>query len=72
MRLTYDAQANALSLIFREEAVERSREVAPGVILNLDLRGEAVGIAVLNARRWIGTIGLSQIAIDLHDLWSEP
>lgn len=71
MRLAYDAQADALSLVFRDGVVERSREIAHGVIVNLDVDGETVGIAVLGASRWIGRTGLSQIAIDLHDLWSE-
>lgn len=71
MRLFYDAQADALSLVFRDGVVESSREIGHGVILNLDADGEAVGIAVLGARRWIGKTGLSQIAIDLQDLWPD-
>lgn len=71
MRLAYDAQADAVSLVFREGVVESSREIARGVIVNLDSRGEPVAIEVLNARRWVGRSGLSQIAIDLQDLWSD-
>ena len=51
--------------------VESSREIAHGVIVSLDQDGEAVAIEVLSAKRWIGKAGLSQIAIDLQDLWSE-
>ncbi len=68
MRLSYDAQADALSLVLREGIVESSREIAHGVVVNLDAGGEPVAIDVLNARRWIGRPGLSRIAIDLHDL----
>lgn len=68
MRLAYDAQADALSLVFRDGAVESSREIARGIIVNLDRDGEAVAIEVLRARRWIGKTGLSQIVIDLQDL----
>jgi len=71
MRLAYDAQADALSLVFRDGVVESSREIIPGVIVNLDGDGEAVAIELLGAKRWIGKTGLSQIAIDLQDLWSE-
>lgn len=68
MRLEYDAQADGLSVIFRDSATESSREVAPGVILNLDGQGEAVAIEVLEARRRIGKNAMSLIAIDLQDL----
>jgi uncharacterized protein YuzE len=71
MRLAYDAQADVLSLVFRDGVVERSRAIAHGVIVNLDSNGEAVAVEVLSAKRWIGKTGLSQIAIDLHDLWLE-
>ncbi|MDQ7844453.1 MAG: DUF2283 domain-containing protein [Armatimonadota bacterium] len=69
MRLAYDAQADALSLTFREGTVRSSREIARSVIVNLDPAGEPVAIEILNARRWIGRRGLSRIAIDLQDLW---
>ena len=68
MRLAYDAQADALSLIFRDGDPECSREVAPGVIVNLDRQGDAVAIELLDARARIGKQSLSLIAIDLKDL----
>lgn len=71
MRLAYDAQADALSLILRDGAVESSREMAPGVIVNLDRHGQAVTIEVLDARTRLGKSGLSLIAIDLQDLYPE-
>ncbi len=68
MRLTYDAQADALSLVFRDGVVASSREIVHGVIVNLDEHGDAVGIELLGARTMIGKNGLSLIAIDLQDL----
>jgi len=68
MRLAYDAQADALSLVFRDGDPESSREVAPGVIVSLDRQGDAVAIELLGARAKIGRHGLSLIAIDLQDL----
>ena len=69
MRFAYDAQADALRLEFRDGAVESSKEIVHRVIVNLDAAGEAVGVELLDARRWIGRTGLSQIAIELQDLW---
>ncbi len=68
MRLTYDAQADALSLVFRDGLVASSREIVRGVIVNLDERGDAVGIELLGAQTMIGKNGLRVIAIDLQDL----
>ena len=68
MRIVYDGQADALSLVFLEAEPESSRELAPGVIVNLDRQGNAVAIEVLGARARIGRKSLSLIAIDLRDL----
>jgi uncharacterized protein YuzE len=68
MRIVYDAQADALSLVFREVEAEQSRELAPGLIVNLDREGNAVAIEVLDARLKIGRDGLSLIKIDLQQL----
>jgi uncharacterized protein YuzE len=71
MRLAYDAQSDALRVVFRDDAVESSKEIVRRVIVNLDAAGDAVGVELLNASQWIGRAGLSQIAIELQDLWSE-
>ena len=68
MRIVYDAQADALSLIFREVEAEQSRELAPGLIVSLDREGNAVAVEVLDARLKIGRGGLSLIKIDLQQL----
>ena len=68
MRIVYDAQADALSLVFREVEAEQSRELAPGLIVTLDREGNAVAIEVLDARLKIGRDGLSLIKIDLQQL----
>jgi excisionase family DNA binding protein len=56
MKLTYDAQADALMIILVEQAKRTasrphivSREIAPGIFLDEDHRGNAVGIEILDA-----------------------
>ncbi|MDR7521442.1 MAG: DUF2283 domain-containing protein [Armatimonadota bacterium] len=66
--MAYDAQADALSLVFREEEPQTSRELAPGLIVNLGRDGNAVAIEVLDARARMGRDGLSLIEIDLQQL----
>ncbi len=68
MRIVYDAQADALSLVLREEEPQTSREMAPGLIVNLGRDGCAVAIEVLDARVKMGRDGLSLIEIDLQQL----
>lgn len=68
MRITYDGQADALSLVLTEEEAVISRELAPGLIVNLDRHGGIVSIDILSARASIGRRALSEIALDLTDL----
>ncbi len=68
MRIAYDAQADALRLVFAEGEVANSREMARGIIVNLDPDGNAVAVQVLRASQRIGQSGMSRITIDLRDL----
>lgn len=47
MRLTYDPEADALSLRLSDGAVDSSEEVGPNVVLDFDAEGRVVGIEVL-------------------------
>jgi uncharacterized protein YuzE len=49
MKVTYDAEVDALSLILHDAPVEESDEVRPGVILDYDVAGNVVGLEILNA-----------------------
>ncbi len=47
IQISFDDEANALYVKLREDAVEESREVAPGVIIDFNREGRVVGIEVL-------------------------
>jgi uncharacterized protein YuzE len=47
MRLTYDPDADALTLRLSDASIESSEEVAPNIILDFDAEGRVVGIEVL-------------------------
>jgi uncharacterized protein YuzE len=51
MKVTYDAEVDALSLILHDAPVEESDEVKPGVILDYDVAGNVVGLEILNASK---------------------
>lgn len=53
MRVTYDPQADALHIRFKEVPVEESDEDKSGLILDYDADGNVIGIEILNARRQV-------------------
>ena len=61
---TYDPEADAayVRLAPEEIAVAETREVAPGIILDLDMAGRLVGIEVLNVRARVADGGAALAA----------
>ena len=53
MRISYDPEADALSIIFRETTV-MTRELADGVTGEFDADGQLVGLEVLDAGKRFG------------------
>jgi len=51
MKVTYDVEVDALSLILHDAPVEESDEVRPGVISDYDVAGNVVGLEILNASK---------------------
>jgi hypothetical protein len=52
MRTSYDPEADAMFVWFAPEGTKSSdtREVAPGILLDLDANGNVIGIEVMNVR----------------------
>ena len=52
MRTSYDPEADAFYARFAPDraAISETREVAPGVMLDLDAEGNMIGIEVLSVR----------------------
>ena len=49
MHITYDPQADVLAIRLRDVDPERGREVAPDLVVEVDGRGQVVGMELLNA-----------------------
>ena len=65
MRVRFDEQADALYVRLAESPVLESEDVRPGVILDLDTRGEIVGIEILRVGQRLPTAELKHLEFDL-------
>ena len=50
--LNYDAEGDVLYIATKEGEEEEFVEIAPGVNVELDARGEVIGIEILNASKF--------------------
>jgi len=65
VRVRFDEQADALSVRLDDSPVRESEEVRPGVVLDLDERGEIVGIEILRVAQRLPKATLKRIEFDL-------
>jgi len=54
MKINYDPEADALYIKFSEANVEESDEIAAGMIVDYDNKGNPVGIEILDASKIFG------------------
>ena len=65
MKITYDKEADVMYIQIREAEHGSTREVAPGLILDLDPTGEVTGIELLYVSERIPIKELLDINIQL-------
>ena len=64
MRISYDQEVDALSILFRETTVT-TQELAEGIAAEYDAEGQLAGIEILDAaRRFGGEETLRQIIVE--------
>ena len=54
MRITHDAEADALYIELRDVPAKVGREITDGVTVDLDAQGHVIGLEILDARERIG------------------
>lgn len=65
MKVTYDVEADALTITFRDERIKESDEVRPGVIADFGYDGSLVRIEVLDASHIVKNAREMQFAVTL-------
>ncbi|NOX62283.1 MAG: DUF2283 domain-containing protein [Chloroflexi bacterium] len=55
MKVIYDQETDALTVIFADTPVDESDEDKPGVILDYDKQGNLVSLEILDASRRVGS-----------------
>lgn len=54
MKYTYDPMADAINIIFKKGKVAETKEVAEGVLLDVDKGGTPLYLEILNVRQRFG------------------
>ena len=49
MTVTFDREADALYIRFREGKAQRSNDISDGIVMDFDAEGEILGIEILHA-----------------------
>ena len=60
MKVSYDRETDILNIVLRKARIDESDEVNPGVILDLDRRGNVIGIEILDASKRVQNLGSVQ------------
>ena len=65
MKVHFDREADALHIRLDESEIVESEEIRPGVVLDLDRRGEIIGIEMLRVAERLPTAELNHLEFDL-------
>ena len=61
MKYTYDPIADAINIILKEGKVAKTREVAPGIMIDLDKKGNALSLEILDASKQFSADTLGEV-----------
>jgi uncharacterized protein YuzE len=61
MKPKVDREADALYLSLSEEPARESEEVSPGIIVNFDENGQAVGIEMLHLSKRVSAASIQRL-----------
>jgi len=65
MRITYDTKADALYIGLREGDFAKSREVEPGIVLDVGSNDELLGIEIIDASTRLNMSDIAKVSIEM-------
>ena len=65
MRVRFDEQADALYVRLGDSSVVESEELRPGLIVDLDERGEVVGLEILDVAQRVPAADLTHMDFEV-------
>lgn len=54
LKINYDSQSDVVYLVVKKGYEEVHQEIAPGIFVELDKKGDLIGIEILNASKNLG------------------
>ncbi len=63
MKIIYDSHADALSITFREGKVKKTLEIAPEILLDVDVKSRPLYLEILGAKEKLGKKGAEEISV---------
>jgi uncharacterized protein YuzE len=66
MKVCFDQEADALYVRLDESSVFESEEIRPGVMIDLDQRGEIIGLEMLRVSERLPSAELTHLEFDLR------
>jgi uncharacterized protein YuzE len=63
MKVTYDSEADAMTITFSEDRIKESDEIRPGVIADFSYEGTLVRLEILNASKIVHNTSEMQFAV---------
>ncbi|MBI4649406.1 MAG: DUF2283 domain-containing protein [Bacteroidia bacterium] len=63
MKISYDPEADAINITFREGKVNRTIEIAPEINLDLDLKNRPLYLEIIGASEKLGKTNTKEITL---------
>lgn len=64
MKIEYSKAADAIYVYFKEDFVERSKEIEDGIVIDFDKNGQLVGIEVLDVSKRFSLADIVNVNIE--------
>ena len=64
MKIEYSKVTDAIYVYFKEDFVERSKEIEDGIVIDFDKNGQLVGIEVLDASKRFSLADIVNVNIE--------